>query len=201
MKNKVEIKKITRKVFKVVAYIFSFALLLIGVSLFAEGVTNNSDYNLVGFNLYVIASPSMASVDESNKERLSSMHAGFLQVNDVAVVRKAKKDDDLKVGDIVTYVDENGLCVIHRIASVSNKNGKTYYYLRGDANNVDDPNPLEKSLIKGVFLFRIPAVGEIGLFLKSKYGFACVVLIILIKLCCSYAVIVEEEKKSPLLRT
>lgn len=200
MENK-EKKKILRAICKIVAYIFSFALLFIGVSCFLEGITKNPDYNIVGINLYVIASPSMASVDESNKEPLQDTRAGFLQVNDVAVVRKAKKDDDLKVGDIVTYIDENGLCVIHRIVSVSDKNGNTYYSLRGDANNVDDPLPLEKSRIKGVFLFRIPAVGEVGLFLKSKYGFACVVLIILIKLCCSYAVIVEEEKKSPLLRT
>lgn len=200
MKNKGK-KKILRCVCKAIAYIFSFALLFIGVSCFLEGVTRNSDYNIVGINLYVIASPSMASVVESNKEKLSGMRAGFLQVNDVAVVKKLTKNDDLKVGDIVTYVDENGLSIIHRIASVVTENGKTYYCLRGDANNVDDPLSLEKSRISGVFLFRIPAVGEVGLFLKSKYGFACVVLIILIKLCCSYVTILEKEKETPLLRT
>lgn len=199
MKNKGR-KKILRAIGKVVAYIFSIAVLFVGVCCFLENLTKNTDFNIVGINLYVIASPSMASVDETNKERLSGMRAGFLQVNDVAVVKKLAENDDLKVGDIVTYVDENGLSVIHRISSVTKENGKTYYRLRGDANNVDDPVPLEKSRISGVFLFRIPAVGEVGLFLKSKYGFACVVLIILIKLCCSYAVIVEEERESPLLR-
>lgn len=200
MKNKKK-KKTLHVLCKAVAYIFSFALLFIGVSCFLEGVTKNPDYNIVGINLYVIASPSMASVDESNSGRLSGTRAGFLQVNDVAVVKKLTKNDDLKVGDIVTYVDENGLSIIHRIASVVKENGKTYYCLRGDANNVDDPLPLEKSRISGMFLFRIPAVGEVGLFLKSKYGFACVVLIILIKLCCSYVTILEEEKETPLLRT
>ncbi len=166
--------------------------------MFAEWITKDPSLNVVGVNIYVIGSESMSRVDPSNEEALKGTRAGFLQVDDVVVIRKLSKNTRLSVGDIVTYVNEDGLTIVHRIVDVRLVGGEVLYYTRGDANNVNDPRPLRRSDIRGAFLFRIPYFGEIAFFLKSKYGISAIIIAIFLNLFAKYLSIVEREKFDPL---
>lgn len=172
--------------------------LFIGISVFAEWVTKDPSFNLLGVNFYVIGSESMSRVDSANTESLSGMRAGFLQVNDIAITKKIGNKDILEKGDIVNFLSQDGLMVIHRIVDMRATDGQILYYTRGDANNVNDPRPLKKEEISGKFLFRIPYLGEVAFFLKSKYGISAIIIAIFLNLLSEYFKISERESFDPL---
>ena len=107
-----------------------------------------------GFGTAVVLSPSMEPA---------------LNVNDLVFVRK---NDDYKVGDIVVY-QSGSILVIHRIIELDAENGVCV--TKGDANNVDD-GPVPMKDVKGLYMFRLPAVGLIVKALKSLPGTLAVLL-------------------------
>lgn len=191
-------KTLLNKILKIIGFVIPLSVLFIGISLFAEWITNDPSFNVIGVNFYVVGSESMARVDHSNVETLEGMRAGFLQVDDVVVTSKLRSSDRLSIGDIVTYVNEDGLTIIHRIVDVRSVDGQTLYYTRGDANNVNDPRPLKRNDISGIFLFRIPYFGEIAFFLKSRYGISAIIIAIFLNLLAEYFRIAERENSDPL---
>lgn len=64
-----------------------------------------------------------------------------------------QEKDDYKAGDVVTYADDTGRAVTHRILSVA---GNTII-TKGDANNVED-EPFNKSQIIGRVQLVIPNI-------------------------------------------
>jgi len=51
-------------------------------------------------------------------------------------------DNELHVGDIVTYNSESGEYIMHRIINISNDENGTYYILKGDNNPIADKNKI-----------------------------------------------------------
>ena len=78
---------------------------------------------------------------------------------------------EVKPGAIVTYQREKGL-VTHRVLSV---NGDTLV-TKGDA--VEDPDPWSVSMsdIRGVYLFRMPSIGYVSNFIKTKTGWLLLIV-------------------------
>lgn len=63
------------------------------------------------------------------------------------------KQDQLKVGDIISYRSEFlGGTVIHRIIAINQDNYGTYYTTQGDNNNVQDPEKIRFDQIEGVLV-------------------------------------------------
>lgn len=200
MKDKKGYKKIFRVIREVVSWALSLFVFAFGFFTFMEAVFQEPSFNPLGVNVYVVVSNSMASVDESNEQALSNRRAGFIKVNDLVVVKRIGKNDDINVGDIVTYLDDNGNVTIHRVARIYSVNGTERFITRGDANNVDDPFLLKKDDLKGRFLFRIPILGEIVRYLKSPYGIFAVLLIALIEIALKNELRREKIKAMPLLK-
>lgn len=196
MKNEKTIA-ILKKTASLIAVVFWSFVLLVGVGNVLEAVTHNPAFNLSEINLYVIKSKSMASVDESNREFLADKKAGFLNVDDVVIVKKAE-NENLSSGDIVTYVNADGFIIVHRIYKIIGEGDKARYVTRGDANNVNDPDVLYKNDIKGVFLFSIPYIGEFASFVKSKYGIISLLSVAFVLFLFGYLREKEAEKFGPL---
>ncbi|MCD6453560.1 MAG: signal peptidase I [Dehalococcoidales bacterium] len=78
---------------------------------------------------------------------------------------------EVKPGAVVTYQREKGL-VTHRVLSI---NGDTLV-TKGDA--VEDPDPWSVSMsdIRGVYLFRLPSIGYVSNFIKTKTGWLLLIV-------------------------
>lgn len=82
-------------------------------------------------------------------------------------------EESYEAGEIVTYQDEYGNIVTHRLVSLQNGEAVT----RGDANNTDDA-PFPASKILGKVTAVLPGVGSAILWLRTPLGI-CTILLIL----------------------
>ncbi len=143
-------------------------LLLIGVLLLVYYVdvmrsmkTGNDHQPL--FQAYVIISQSMEPT---------------IHVQDAIII---KREDDLKVGDVCTYISKNpsylGILITHRIIGITNgPNGEKLYTFKGDNNFSADSMPVEKDQIYGKVIMKVPKVGYIQYFLSNAYGWIIAVV-------------------------
>ena len=78
--------------------------------------------------------------------------------------------EDLKVGDIITYM-EGSTVVTHRIIEIStDEGGKLQFLTKGDANNTADTNPVSQDDLVGIYKARIPKVGDLAMFMQTPLG-------------------------------
>lgn len=97
---------------------------------------------LTGFHLFNVASGSMTPT---------------YPVNSLVIVRDVDPET-IETGDVITFVmNEDGMLVTHRVVSVD-ANEKTFR-TKGDANNVEDAEPVIWGNVVGKVMFGIPAVG------------------------------------------
>lgn len=73
---------------------------------------------------------------------------------------------------IITYKRGNEV-VTHRVLSIEGNTLVT----KGDASEDPDPRPVTMSDISGVYLFKIPYVGYLSNFIRTKLGWFLVIII------------------------
>lgn len=123
-------------------------------------MTTKSDklFQLIGYRTYTVLSGSMEP----------KFYPG-----DIVVV-KHKDKIDIKLNDIVTYKDSDGVVITHRIIEETPQG----YITKGDNNNTEDADILTKDNIIGEVKFSIPKIGYIMNFL-SKPAVVAVEMILL----------------------
>ena len=82
------------------------------------------------------------------------------------------EEKDYQIGDIVTYEDNYGSLVTHRLVSLENGEAVT----KGDANNTTDA-PFPASKILGKVTAVLPGVGSAILWLQTPLGICTIMLI------------------------
>lgn len=112
-------------------------------------MTTKSDklFEMIGYRSYTVLSGSMEP----------EFYPGDL------VITKHKNKTDIQINDIVTYKDNDGVIITHRIIEESPEG----YITKGDNNNVEDADILTKENIIGEVKFSIPKVGYIMSFLSK----------------------------------
>lgn len=96
-----------------------------------------------------------------------------------SIVYVNTKDQDVEVGDIVTYRltgDDTEVLVTHRI--VREDNG--LFITKGDANDSEDLAPIRQDQIVGTSMFSIPFAGYIAAKLKQKVVLVIIVWVVLL---------------------
>ncbi|MGM9834830.1 MAG: signal peptidase I [Bacilli bacterium] len=118
------------------------------------------------FSLYTIISPSMTP---------------NINVYDIVIDERIDVDDELKVGDVITFIStssiSNGMTITHRIVDIIDSPEGPKYKTKGDANLTPDYALVTKDKIIGKVKFRIPQLGRIQFFLSSKGGWLFIILI------------------------
>ena len=77
---------------------------------------------------------------------------------------------DLKVGDVITYM-EGSTVVTHRIIEIiTGEDGKLQFRTKGDANNTADKDPVHQDKLVGIYRSRIPMVGDLAIFMQTPLG-------------------------------
>jgi len=94
--------------------------------------------------------------------------------------------DDVKVGDIIGFVDPEGNEVTHRVINIEDRKGKRWFQTKGDANEEPDPNLIT---ISGGYVdkvvYHIPYLGFLSDFMHTRAGFLvfiCIPALILLVL-------------------
>ena len=80
--------------------------------------------------------------------------------------------EGIRRGVIVTYKNGNEI-ITHRVFSVDGETVLT----KGDANEEADPSPVTMSTITGIYLFKIPYLGYVSSFIRTKLGWFVVIII------------------------
>lgn len=173
-------------------------ILLLALSMYLERFTSNPQANLVGLNIYVVETGSMSTVHEENREWLKDYkNAGKIQVGDLVVVKNLKPNDEIFVGDIVTFNDFNKV-IIHRVIDIDGNGLSEKIYTKGDANNAIDPVHTRQEIM-GKNILIIPLVGHFIMFIKSKIGLMTMLLVVMLCLIYKYFDMAKKQKSPTLL--
>ena len=90
---------------------------------------------------------------------------------------KKELGKNLKEGDVVTYISEEGNYVSHRIVSINDN----YISTKGDANSVEDKNKILMENVQGkVARLTIPLVGYYIQFVNNHLAVIIIVAIIIL---------------------
>ena len=109
-----------------------------------------------GYNLYLVRSESMKP----------AINMGDLIIN-------GPPNGEIKPGTIVTYEYNSKDLITHRVESI---NGETLV-TKGDAVEDADSWPVTMSDVRGVYLFKIPYVGYMAHFIRTKLGWFLTIII------------------------
>lgn len=135
--GKVEVKKFDKS--KILNIVVTCIVVLLALNL----ITTKSDkmFKLIGFRSYTVLSGSMEP----------EFYPGDM------VITQHKGKADIKVNDIVTYRDNEGVIITHRIVEETDEG----YITKGDNNNVNDAEVLKEENIIGEVKFSIPKIGYV----------------------------------------
>lgn len=155
------------KIISNIGFALFMIIMIFLIFITAQSRLTGQEPSLFGYRMYVVDSGSMAPT---------------LPINSIIIVNESKASE-IEEGDIVTYyAGTSGTRVTHRVVEILEDNQG--FITRGDANNTEDPNILEKDRIIGKLALSIPFVGAIFRVLSTKIGIVIIVgiaaLIILI---------------------
>lgn len=108
---------------------------------------------LIGFQCYNIISPSMEPQ---------------YKVGDLIYVKKVAPSS-IKVGDVITFVANEDLVVgTHRVVRIDTE--KQCFYTKGDANEIEDSEPVHYNNVIGVPQFSLPKLGYVSNYVQNPPG-------------------------------
>ncbi len=117
-------------------------------------------------SLYTIISPSMTP---------------NINVGDVVVAKKINSPQDIKVGDIITFISTSsisrGMTITHRVTEINQTSNGFHYTTKGDNNLSPDSSPAEYDNIIGKVVFRVPQLGKVQNLVANQGGWLVIVII------------------------
>lgn len=91
-----------------------------------------------------------------------------IEPGDLVIIDKTAHDS-LAVGDVIQF-KRDGVTVLHRIVGITqSEKGQTAFVTKGDANNAPDSQPVSADDVIGRYLFRIPKIGYLPIWLGSLF--------------------------------
>ena len=155
-------KKLISKIIKVTSYCLFGLIICISLFVLTLRIMGESP-SVFGYSSYYVLTKSMEP----------EIMAGDI------ILCKTTEPENLKVGDIITYVGEKGelknKIITHKIVEINDGS----FVTQGVANDITDP-PIEKSQILARYVVTVPLAGKLFSLINSKFGF---VFLIAIPLC------------------
>ncbi|MDD2435853.1 MAG: signal peptidase I [Bacilli bacterium] len=164
-------RKSTKKILNVLSWIIIVALLMVGAFLLyyvftAKQYEKRGEEYIPPIALYTIISPSMEPK---------------IKVYDVVLTKKVNKPEEIKVGDVITFVStsqiSSDLTVTHRVSNITEVNGEKRYKTKGDNNVKEDEAYTLYGNIMGKVIFKLPQLGRVQFLLASKGGWFIIVML------------------------
>lgn len=139
-----------------------YDLFLIVQTIVKPGVTPD----FFGFRTFSIITGSMEPV---------------INIDDIVIVKKVDRID-IQNGDIITFTIENET-ITHRVLNISFVDGELIYTTKGDKNEVTDIEKIKYNQIEGKYITKIPKAGKLLTFLKNKFVFGTILVILILSYC------------------
>ncbi|MBH0164250.1 signal peptidase I [Fictibacillus sp. 7GRE50] len=145
------------------------ALSILGSVLFGLLIT------LVGFSVYLTISakanpneiPSVLGFKPLTV--LSNSMYPELEAGDMIFARELDPTE-VKRGNVITFKENDGRIVTHRVVKVISEKGETTFQTKGDNNNVVDQELVSSSQLLGMMGFNVPNAGHVAKFAASPIG-------------------------------
>ena len=152
--------QITKKIFNIIVTIL---LVLIFFVILVQKISGNR-FNLGGYGVYTIATGSMEPE---------------YKVKDL-ILASRKDAKDIEVGDDVVYLGKeasmSGKIITHRVINKGERDGKIYFYTKGIANELTDPE-IDESQILGVVNHKLHILSFCSHIVNSTYGLIFLIVI------------------------
>ena len=100
--------------------------------------------NIFGYKPFIVLSGSMET-----KIRIGDL-----------IITKIIDPKSLKVDDVIAFRDEENTVTTHRIIDIIDKDGTTYFVTKGDNNSSQDRYLVKYKDVEGIYITRIPGVGQ-----------------------------------------
>lgn len=148
--------KTTMKWISNITTMLLFVLLLVMVFFVISMKASGGEPNVFGYQLKTVLSGSMDPT---------------FKTGSIIAVEPVKDKTELKKDDIITYVQQDGQLVTHRITEVLGSGEQLQYVTKGDSNKEADVTPvLAENVVAKYSSFTIPYVGYFVEFAKSQKG-------------------------------
>jgi signal peptidase len=158
MLSKIKQHKLTKHTVTVISWKLKIVIFLILPFVIFTLLTSNTDY-IKGVRSFVVLSGSMEPTIPVGSVIYSQKQASYTK------------------GDIISFTNQQGQIVTHRIASVKQAEQEILYQTKGDANRNADAEFITSAKIIGKVFFTIPYVGRAIMFVKTPTGFILSVVI------------------------
>ena len=151
-KNKVQRMQIMENIFKSIINIIIILVVIINVVLIAKTmIASNETPSIFGIKTFIVVSGSMQPE---------------IGIGDMIFV---KTGETIKLNDIISY-KLGDMIVTHRVKDIIEENGTINYRTKGDYNNSEDAELVDKKNVEGIVIFKIGKIGQLLIFLKTKLG-------------------------------
>lgn len=144
------------KVWKLLGNIIFYAVLitLIAISGFSlNSVRKGVQPSFFGYKFFTVLTGSMSPT---------------ININDLVIVKEVKPEK-IEVNDIITFGSTNSDNITtHRVKEIINENNAIKYVTQGDANNVEDPSPVQSDALIGKVVKFVPKVGAVMAWMKNN---------------------------------
>lgn len=149
------------KVLKIIENVL-FGVVVITLSLLiiitAQSKLTGQEPSLFNHRIYIVDSGSMSPTIKQ----------------DSMIIVKEMNPEGIITGDVITYYGHNKASrITHRVIEIQNR-GESFI-TKGDANDTDDPMPLEGEKLIGKVVYIIPFIGKVFRFLSTKLGIALLI--------------------------
>ncbi len=167
MREKLKQSNKKNPILAVLQYITTFLLIVSTIVCFFTVIRSviKKDVSIFGFRLFYVVSGSMEP----------QIPVGALLI--------VGESDEYKVNDVITFISSDetisGYPNTHRIIDIRDKNGETVYITKGDANAIQDTDPVSREDIIGKVYLTIDSsfLSFLVSFFATPIGFFTVVLL------------------------
>lgn len=165
--------KMNNKKIKAIAewVLIALALCIVIFTLVSVSLFDKNDRSLFGLRAYVCMSDSMKATD--------------FAAGDLVVVKKVDPAT-LEQGDIISYISEDpnneGKTITHKIRNIKKAGTESVFVVYGTTTGTNDELPVTYDQVTGKYLFHIPGLGNLFLFLQTVPGYMLCVFLPLILL-------------------
>jgi signal peptidase I len=155
----------TKKVLKIISSLITwvlFLLLIFMVFVVISSKASGGEPQFLGYQLKTVLSGSMEPT---------------FKTGSIIAVEPVEDPASLKKDDVITYMQEGGDLVTHRIVEVINNNNQIMYQTKGDNNEDLDSQPvLSQNVVAKYTGVTIPYLGYLIDFAKSSKGMAVLLI-------------------------
>lgn len=145
--------------------LFALVILMVIAMVFfvAQSRISGGPPKIAGRHMYIVLSGSMAPAFDTGS----------------VIFVEPMEPENINEGDIITYrgLGDSGLLTTHRVVGMEESGQDLEFITKGDANDVNDPNPIPGTNLVGKVAMSVPYLGYLMGFGQSKQGLLVLVVI------------------------